>query len=72
MTTYNVQVPDNKNSFFLEFLELIGAKYEKETSDDFMLSEVQKRILLDQEDIRSEECTDAEDFYRELKNKYEL
>lgn len=72
MKTYNVTIPDNKNSFFLEFLELIGAKYEKETDIDFTLSDKQKKILLDQKNISLDECTDAEDLYKELKNKYEL
>ena len=43
MTTYNVSIPDNKDSFFREFLELIGAKYEKK-QDTFELSDEQKMI----------------------------
>lgn len=72
MTTYNVSVPENKKAFFLEFLELIGAQYEKESDLDFELSDEQKKILLDQENISLNECSDAEDFYKELKNKYDL
>lgn len=72
MTTYNVSVPDNKKAFFLEFLELIGAQYEKESDLVFELSDEQKKILLEQENISLNECSDAEDFYKELKNKYEL
>jgi hypothetical protein len=45
MTTYNVSIPDDKNSFFLEFLELIGAQYKKENEDSFELSDEQKKNL---------------------------
>lgn len=38
----------------------------------FTLSNEQKKILTDQDNISLEECTDAEDFYKELKEKYEL
>lgn len=38
----------------------------------FTFSDEQKKILLDQENISLDECTDAEDFYKELKEKYEL
>ena len=36
------------------------------------LSNEQKKILTDQDNVSLEECTDAEDFYKELKEKYEL
>lgn len=45
MTTYNVSVPENKNAFFLEILEFIGAEYEKDNDDFFELSDEQKKIL---------------------------
>jgi hypothetical protein len=38
----------------------------------FTLSDEQKKILTDQDNISLDECTDAEDFYKELKGKYEL
>ena len=38
----------------------------------FTLSNEQKKILTDQDNISLEECTDAEDFYKELTEKYEL
>lgn len=72
MTTYNVSIPDGKNSFFLEFLELIGAQYKKEDEIDFQLTDEQKKILLDQENISLEDCKDADDFYKEMKKKYDL
>lgn len=31
MISYNVSIPDEKQSFFQEFLESIGANYEKKT-----------------------------------------
>lgn len=72
MTTYNVSIPDGKNSFFLEFLELIGAQYKKEEEIDFELTQEQKQILLQQENISLDQCMDAEDFYKEMKKKYDL
>lgn len=72
MITYNVSIPDGKNSFFLEFLELIGAQYKKEDEIDFQLTDEQKKILLDQENISLEDCKDADDFYKEVKKKYDL
>ena len=38
----------------------------------FTLSNEQKKILTDQDNVSLEECTDADDFYKELKEKYEL
>lgn len=72
MTTYNVSIPESKNAFFLEFLELIGAQYKKEEEINFQLTEEQKQILLLQENISLDQCIDAEEFYKELKNKYDL
>jgi hypothetical protein len=44
MITYNVTIPENKEQFFQEFLELIGANYEKDNQDFFITNE-QKKIL---------------------------
>jgi hypothetical protein len=44
MITYNVLIPENKQQFFQEFLELIGANYEK-NNQDFFISNEQKKIL---------------------------
>lgn len=44
MISYNVSIPENKQEFFQEFLELIGANYEK-NKDDFSISNEQKKIL---------------------------
>lgn len=44
MTEYNVFIPDNKQQFFQEFLELIGGNYEK-NNETFFISNEQKKIL---------------------------
>lgn len=72
MKTYNVSIPDNKNAFFLEFLELIGAQYKKEEEIDFKLTEEQKQQLLKQNEVSLEQCMDANEVYHQLKKKYDL
>lgn len=72
MTTYNVSIPDDKNSFFLEFLELIGAQYQKEKDNAFELSEEQKKILDDQNDLEMSDFQDNDEFVAELKKEYGL
>jgi hypothetical protein len=72
MTTYNVSIPDDKNSFFLEFLELIGAKYTKENEDSFELSDEQKKILDSQANLNISEYQDNDEFLDELKKEYGL
>jgi hypothetical protein len=44
MITYNVEIPENKETFFQEFLVLIGAHYEK-NDDSFYITDAQKNIL---------------------------
>lgn len=70
MVTYNVSIPNDKTSFFKEFLEIIGAKYTEDTG--FVLSEEQKQILREQNEVSIEDCVDAEDFYKQLTEKHEL
>ena len=38
----------------------------------FTLSDKQKKILTEQNNISLNDCTDAEDFYQELKEKYDI
>lgn len=71
MTTFKVSVPEDKTSFFLEVLELIGATYEAKEGA-FQLTEEQKRFLLAQNEVPIEECTPAIDVYEDLKAKYGL
>lgn len=71
MITYNVSIPENKQSFFQEFLDMIGADYEKNL-DDFKLSKEHKEIL-DQrlkQDKRS--FVSAKDALKQVRDKYEL
>lgn len=71
MATFNVSVPEDKTSFFLEVLELIGATYET-GEGEFQLTEEQKGFLLRQNDVPVEECIPALDLYESLKGKYGL
>ncbi len=71
MTMFNVSVPEDKTSFFLEVLELIGATYEAK-EHEFQLTEEQKNFLLRQNDVPVEDCLSAMDLYENLKGKYGL
>ncbi|WP_293929194.1 hypothetical protein [Sphingobacterium sp. UBA6320] len=71
MTTFKVSVPEDKTSFFLEVLELIGATYEsKETN--FKLTDEQEQFLLSQNDVSLDDCQPAHLFFEELNVKYGL
>ncbi|WP_447951800.1 hypothetical protein [Chryseobacterium koreense] len=72
MTAFNVSIPDNKISFFQEFLDMIGARYEKTEDYDFVLSDEQKKILDSQEDLPLSEYQDSDEFLEELKKEYGL
>lgn len=67
MTMFNVSVPEDKTSFFLEVLELIGATYETREGE-FQLTEEQKVFLLRQNDVPVEDCIPALDLYESLSN----
>jgi hypothetical protein len=71
MITYNVTVPDNKEEFFQEFLELIGASYNKE-NEDFYLTDDQKKIL--DERLREDKSSfiSARESLSQLRAKYGL
>lgn len=71
MTTFKVSVPEDKTSFFLEVLELIGATYEARESG-FQLTDEQKNFLLSQNNVPTEACMPAMDLYESLKDKYGL
>ncbi|MBS1573631.1 MAG: hypothetical protein JST62_14665 [Bacteroidetes bacterium] len=72
MTIFNVAIPDNKTSFFLQFLELLGVEYKKEKEDVYELSEQQKKNLDNQEDLPLSEYQDNDEFLSELKKEYDL
>lgn len=67
MTMFNASVPEDKTSFFLEVLELIGATYETK-EDEFQLTEEQKDFLLRQNDVPVEDCIPALDLYESRSN----
>lgn len=71
MATFKVAVPEDKASFFLEVLELIGATYESKEIE-FQLTDEQKQFLLSQNDVPIEDCRLASDVFEELKTKYGL
>lgn len=72
MTTYSVTVPEDKTAFFLEFLELLGAKYRKENEDFFELTEEQKEILDERLEADKKDFISAREALNKLRQKYEL
>lgn len=71
MISYNVTIPDEKRSFFQEFLEIIGADYEKK-QDDFILTDDQKKILEDRLKTNKKDFVPAREALNKLRQKYEL
>lgn len=71
MILYNVSIPENKQSFFQEFLDMIGVEYEKK-QEVFELTDKQKKVL-DQrlkEDVKT--FIPARESLKQLREKYEL
>ena len=71
MITYNVAIPDNKQQFFQEFLELIGANYEKNNQDYFITDE-QKKILDQRLKEDKTSFVSARESLSQLREKYGL
>lgn len=71
MISYNVSIPENKQSFFQEFLDMIGADYEKK-SDDFKLSKEQKKILDNRLKEDKKNFTPAKEVLKQVRQKYDL
>lgn len=71
MTTYKVSVPEDKTSFFLEVLELIGATYESK-EQSFKLTEEQQQFLLSQNDVPLDRCKSSDAVFEEVKERYGL
>lgn len=71
MTTYNVSIPDNKNSFFLELLDLLGAKYEKKQEKKEVLEETKKLLDKRLKDYKNnpDEVTDFDEFVADLERE---
>lgn len=71
MTNYNVLIPSNKEQFFQEFLELIGANYEK-NSQEFLISDEQKKILDERINEDKTNFISARESLAQLRTKYGL
>lgn len=71
MVSYNVSIPENKQSFFQEFLEMIGADYEKK-SDDFKLTKEQKKILDQRLKQDKKSFVPAKEALNQVRQKYGL
>lgn len=69
MTTFHVTVPENKISFFKEFLKSIGAKY-SENQEDFELSDEMIEILEQRLNEDKSDYISEEESIRLLKEKY--
>jgi len=69
MKTISVKIPDDKTSFFLEFLEIIGRSFDKQ---EFELTSEQKEFLLRQNKVPSDECISVQESYERLKIKHGL
>lgn len=71
MTTFNVTVPENKISFFKEFLKSIGAKY-YESQNEYDLSDEMITILEERLNDDKSEYISEEESLRLLKEKHGL
>lgn len=71
MTTFKVSVPEDKTSFFLEVLELIGATYESK-ENGFKLTKEQEQFLISQNNVSLEDCKSPDFVFENLKEKYDL
>ena len=71
MIAYNVVIPDNKQQFFQEFLELIGANFEK-NNQDFFITDEQKKILDERLKEDKTSFISARESLSQLRGKYGL
>jgi len=71
MITYNVVIPENKQQFFQEFLELIGANFEK-SNQDFYITDQQKKILDERLEEDKSNFISARESLSQLREKYGL
>jgi hypothetical protein len=71
MITYNVVIPENKQQFFQEFLELIGANFEK-SNQDFYITDQQKEILDERLKEDKSSFISARESLSQLRGKYGL
>lgn len=71
MISYKVSIPENKQSFFQEFLNMIGADYEKK-SDGFELSKEQEKMLDQRLEQDKENFVPAKETLKQVRQKYDL
>lgn len=71
MISYSVTIPDAKQSFFQEFLEIMGADYKK-NENDLQLSEQQKKILDERLKADKKDFIPAREALNKIRQKYEL
>lgn len=69
MVSYKVFIPENKQSFFQEFLDIIGVDYEI-ISDNFELSDSQKLMLDKRLKLDKNDFTSAQEALNEAREKY--
>lgn len=72
MVSYKVNVPENKQSFFQEFLEMIGAEYEKNQSQEFELSDAHIKTLDERLESDKNEFVSARESLEKLRKTYGL
>lgn len=72
MVSYKVNVPENKQSFFQEFLEMIGAEYEKNHSQELELSDEQIKTLDNRLESDKNEFVSARESLEKLRKTYGL
>jgi len=72
MVSYKVDVPESKESFFQEFLEMIGAAYEKNHSQQFELSDAHIKTLDERLESDKGEFVSARESLEKLRKTYGL
>lgn len=72
MISSGIDISDDRQSFFQESLEIIGAKYEKKMyeKNGFSLNSEQKYILDSQDEMPLDKYIPAEDFIKNLRKEY--
>ena len=71
MISFNVNIPESKHHFFVEFLELIGAKYERK-QEESDLTEEQKKILDERLNESKASFVPARESLNHIRKKYGL
>jgi hypothetical protein len=71
MISYHVNIPDSKQNSFQDFLESIGATFEKK-EEELYLTDQQKRILDERLKLPKSSFIPARESLNKLKKKYEI